>query len=59
MKVKGSKSKEKVPCDPVLFAATVPSRKPTAKDVADTKKHQDDLIEPKEYTDTNAMLDEP
>ena len=39
----------------MLFAATVPSRKPTAKDVADAKKHKDDLIEPQEYESMDDM----
>ena len=38
-----------VPFDPILFAATVPARTPTAKDLKDVKKHEDDLIEPKEH----------
>jgi len=59
MKIKEPKAKTEVPFDPVLFAATVPSRKPTAKDIQDTKEHEDDLIEPKEYTDTDEMLDDP
>ncbi len=59
MKIKESKAKTEVPFDPVLFAATVPSRKPTAKDIQDTKEHENDLIEPKEYTDTDAMLNDP
>ena len=59
MKIKEKKTKAEVPFDPVLFAATVPSRKPTAKDIQDTKEHEDDLIEPKEYTDTDEMLDAP
>ncbi len=59
MKIKEPKAKVEVPFDPVLFAATVPSRKPTAKDIQDTKEHEDDLIEPKEYTDTDEMLDNP
>jgi hypothetical protein len=37
------------PFDPVLFAATVPCRKPTAKDKADAKERDDDAIEPKEH----------
>jgi hypothetical protein len=37
------------PFDPVLFAATVPSRKPTDKDKADAKERDDDAIEPKEH----------
>jgi hypothetical protein len=61
MKIKAPKANKKVevPFDPVLFAATVPARKPTAKDIQDTKEHEDDLIEPKEYTDTDEMLDAP
>lgn len=59
MKLKEPKAKTGAPFDPVLFAATVPSRKPTTKDIQDTKKHEDDLIEPKEYTDTDQMLDDP
>ena len=35
--------------DPLLFAATVPARKSTAKDLKDVKKHDNDLIEPKEH----------
>ena len=33
----------------MLFAATVPGRKPTAKDLADVKEHKDDVIEPQQY----------
>jgi hypothetical protein len=35
--------------DPVLFAAAVSSRKPTAKDKADAKERPGDAIEPKEH----------
>jgi hypothetical protein len=59
VKVKDRKQRAESPFDPVLFAASVPSRKPTAKDIADTKAHEGDLIEPKEYTDTDEMLDDP
>lgn len=59
MKIKESKAKAHAPFDPVLFAATVPSRKPTAKDVRDVKAHEDDPIEPKEYEDTDDLLDAP
>ena len=37
-----------IPFDPILFAATVPARKPTAKDLKDVKEHETDPIEPKE-----------
>ena len=49
MKVKEKKQRAEVPFDPVLFTGTVPSRKPTAKDIADVKAHKDDLIEPQDY----------
>ena len=42
MKVKEKKTKAEVPFDPVLFAATVPSRKPTPKDIADSKERKDE-----------------
>ena len=56
MKVKEKKQRAEVPFDPVLFAATVPARKPTAKDVADTKEHKDDLIEPQDYESMDDMV---
>ena len=45
-----------MPFDPVLFAATVPSRKPTAKDIKDIKEHENDPIEPKEYDGMDEMV---
>ena len=54
---KRGKQPVEVPFDAVLFAATVPSRKPTAKDLQDTKDHENDPIEPKEYDDPKEMLD--
>ncbi len=56
---KRGKQQVKVPFDAVLFAATVPSRKPTAKDLQDTKHHENDPIEPREYEDPEEMLDAP
>ena len=41
--------KVEVPFDPVLFAATVPSRKPSEKDRADAAERPDDAIEPRNY----------
>ena len=58
MKAKGKKTRSEIPFDPVLFAATVPSRKPTPKDLEDIKKHANDLIEPKEYQGMDEMLDD-
>jgi hypothetical protein len=46
-KAKG-KSKE-VLFDPIFFAASVPARKPTAKDLKDVKQHENDPIEPKDH----------
>ncbi len=59
MKLKEKKAKSEVSFDPVLFAATVPPREPTAKDLRDIKQHENDPIEPKEHEETDAMLDEP
>ncbi|MBM3858823.1 MAG: hypothetical protein FJ395_04140 [Verrucomicrobia bacterium] len=56
MKVKDSKIKVEVPFDPVLFAATVPSRKPTPKDVEDCKEREDDAIEPQEFDSMEDMV---
>jgi hypothetical protein len=49
MKTAATAPKTEVPFDPVLFAAVVSSRKPTAKDKADAKERPDDAIEPKEH----------
>ena len=49
MKAKTKKIRTNVPFDPVLFAATVPGRKPTPKDLADSKEHKDNAIEPQHY----------
>ncbi len=54
--MKEKKQRAEVPFDPVLFAATVPSRKPTAKDIADIKAHKDDLIEPQDYESMDDMI---
>ena len=56
MKVKEKTQRAEVPFDPVLFAATVPSRKPTAKDIADIKAHENDAIEPKDYESMDDMV---
>jgi hypothetical protein len=34
----------------------VPSRKLTTKDIADTKEHKDDLIEPQDYESMDDMI---
>ncbi len=42
-----AKGKNKnIPFDPIFFAASVPARKPTAKDLKDLKEHEN---EPKEH----------
>lgn len=56
MKVKEKKTKAEVPFDPVLFAATVPSRKPTPKDLADSKERKDDAIERQTYETMEDMV---
>jgi len=37
------------PLDPIFFAASVPARKPTAKDLKDVKEHENDPIEPEDH----------
>jgi len=58
VKAKERKQKAEVPFDPVLFAATVPSRKPTAKDIKDVEEHENDPIEPKEYDRMDKMVED-
>ncbi len=45
-----------VPFDPVVFAATVPARKPTPKDLADAKERPDEAIEPKDHATMGDMV---
>jgi hypothetical protein len=57
MKTKEKKSRKgQVPFDPILFAVTVPSRQPTAKDRADAKERADDAVEPKDHKTMEAMV---
>ena len=42
-KAKGKR--QKIPFDLIFFAASVPARKPTGKDLKDVKEHENDLIE--------------
>ena len=49
MKLREKKAKRESNFDPVLFAATVPSRKPTSKDTADSKDRPYDAVEPKDH----------
>ena len=56
---KRQKAESELAFDPVLFAASVPSRKPTPKDLRDTAAHENDPIEPREYDDPGEMLDAP
>lgn len=56
MKLKEKKAEREVSFDPVLFAATVPSRKPTSKDITDCKEQPDDAIEPKNHKTMDDMV---
>ena len=58
MNLRAKEKKEESHLDPVLFAATVPSRKPTAKDLADCQEKPDDAIEPKEFQQMDEMLED-
>jgi hypothetical protein len=56
VKAKTKKAKAEVPFDPVLFAASVPGRKPTPKDLAASKEQKDDVIEPQQYDSMEDMV---
>jgi len=56
MKTKTRKRKVEVAFDPVLFAATVPVRKATPKDLKDCAEHKDDVIERQEYESMGDMI---
>ena len=56
MKAKTKKAKAEMPFDPVLFAASVPGRKPTPRDLAASKGHKDDAIEPQQYDSMEDMV---
>jgi hypothetical protein len=59
MKLKDKKaSKGKVEFDPVLFAATVPSRKASAKDHADAAERPEDAVEPKNYPTMDGIVED-
>jgi hypothetical protein len=58
MKPKEADLESAVAFDPVLFAASVPSRKPTLKDLADAKERADDAIEPKDYKKMDDMVED-
>lgn len=60
MKLKEQKpaTPEVAPLDPILFAASVPARKLTEKDLADCKERSTDAIEPKEYGTMKEMTDD-
>ncbi|MBI2926642.1 MAG: hypothetical protein HYY24_13180 [Verrucomicrobia bacterium] len=58
MKAKEKKAETEVPFDPILFAATVPARKPTPKDLADAKEQPDDAIEPKDHESMDQMVED-
>ncbi len=51
-KAKGKRPR--VPFDPIFFAAAVPARKPTSKDLKDVKEHENDPIEPEDPLPNNS-----
>jgi hypothetical protein len=46
---KGKGKTKEVRFDPIFFAASVPARKPTAKDLKDVEEHKNDPVEPKDH----------
>jgi hypothetical protein len=55
-KAKGKR--QKAPFDPIFFAASVPARKPTGKDLKDVKEHENDPIEPKDHAAMNDAVED-
>jgi hypothetical protein len=59
VKAKEKKSvAESLPIDPVLFAATVASRKPTPADLEAARERADDAIEPKSHSTMDGIVDD-
>jgi hypothetical protein len=58
MKVDKKAKVESAPFDPVLFAATVPSRKATKQDLADCQERADDGIQPKDHATMQGIIDD-
>ena len=48
-----------IPFDPIFFAASVPARKPTAKDLKDVKDHENDPIEPTDHNTMDGTVEGP
>ena len=46
---KAKRKTKGIPFDPIFFAATVPARKATEKDLKDVKEHENDPIDPKNH----------
>jgi len=46
---KGKGKTKEVRFDPIFFAASVPARKPTTKDLKDVEEHENDPVEPKDH----------
>ena len=46
---KGKGKTKEVRFDPIFFAASVPARKPTAKDLKDVEEHENDPVQPKDH----------
>lgn len=56
--VKAKGKTKNVPLDPIFFAATVPARKPTSKDLKDVKEHENDPMEPKDHETMDAAVED-
>ena len=55
---KGNRKTKGAPLDPIFFAASVPARKPTAKDLKDVKEHKNDPIEPEDHDTMDDTVEE-
>ena len=55
---KGKGKTKEVRFDPIFFAASVPARKPTAKDLKDVKDHENDPIEPTDHKTMDGTVED-
>jgi hypothetical protein len=56
---KGKGKTKEVRFDPIFFAASVPARKPTAKDLKDVEEHENDPVEPKDHDTMDDTVKDP
>jgi len=58
VRAKTKQTKAQIPFDAVLFAARVPTRNSTTKDLSDAEEHKDDAVEPRQYDSMEDMVED-